>query len=43
MALAVSYSQFVPGKTGMRNVGLAVLTAGAAVLRAEYSKAGISA
>ena len=32
-AFAVSYSQLVPGKTGMTASGFAVLTAGAAVFR----------
>ena len=35
-ALAVSYSQFVPGNTGIRTLGLAILTAGLAVFFLSY-------
>lgn len=37
-AFALSYSQFVPGKTGIMTFGLAVLIAGAREERPLYSK-----
>ena len=41
IALAASYSQFVPGKTGMRTLGLAALMSGFFQLSLSWDRVGM--